>query len=168
MLMLLLIYLTKMKKKMKNNNKFLINELRYNRCSILLDDVEKNYINESVNNLISERGDLELKDITKLIENIYVNSEIRSFSKDHIKGISVDILNRLKKKLNEEVGRNYQTVDPSPISNEKILSDFNIDQTVCPNTGKWIVTYLHKEKREVKYFNSEAESNLFVKHLRVN
>ena len=25
---------------MKNNNKFILNELRYNRCSILLDDVE--------------------------------------------------------------------------------------------------------------------------------
>ena len=153
---------------MKNNNKFILNELRYNRCSILLDDVEKNYINESLNDLISNNKEICLKDITKLVENIYVNSEVRAFSKDHIKGISVDILNRLKKKLNEEVGRNYQTVDPSPISNEKILSDLNIDQTVCPNTGKWIVTYLYKEKREVKYFNSEAESNLYVKQLRVN
>ena len=153
---------------MKNNNKFILNELRYNRCSILLDDVEKNYINESLNDLISNNKEICLKDITKLVENIYVNSEVRAFSKDHIKGISVDILNRLKKKLNEEVGRNYQTVDPSPISNEKILSNLNIDQTVCPNTGKWIVTYLYKEKREVKYFNSEAESNLYVKQLRVN
>ena len=168
MLMLLLIYLTKMKKKMKNNNKFIVNELRYNRCSILLDEVEKNYINESIDNLLSKNKVLELKDITNLIENIYVNSEVRIFSKEHIKGIAVDILDRFKKKLNEEVGRNYQTVDPSPISNEKILSHLNIDQTVCPNTGKWIVTYLYKEKRQVKYFNSEAESNLFVAQLRVN
>ena len=166
--MLLLIYLTKMKKKMKNNNKFIVNELRYNRCSILLDEVEKNYINESIDNLLSKNKVLELKDITNLIENIYVNSEVRIFSKEHIKGIAVDILDRFKKKLNEEVGRNYQTVDPSPISNEKILSHLNIDQTVCPNTGKWIVTYLYKEKRQVKYFNSEAESNLFVAQLRVN
>tara|TARA_E500000305_G_C3899534_1_gene178058 strand:+ start:177 stop:650 length:474 start_codon:yes stop_codon:yes gene_type:complete len=157
-----------MKKKMKNNNKFIVNELRYNRCSILLDEVEKNYINESIDNLLSKNKVLELKDITNLIENIYVNSEVRIFSKEHIKGIAVDILDRFKKKLNEEVGRNYQTVDPSPISNEKILSHLNIDQTVCPNTGKWIVTYLYKEKRQVKYFNSEAESNLFVAQLRVN
>ncbi len=153
---------------MKNNNKFIVNELRYNRCSILLDEVEKNYINESIDNLLSKNKVLELKDITNLIENIYVNSEVRIFSKEHIKGIAVDILDRFKKKLNEEVGRNYQTVDPSPISNEKILSHLNIDQTVCPNTGKWIVTYLYKEKRQVKYFNSEAESNLFVAQLRVN
>ena len=152
---------------MKNNNKFILNELRYNRCSILLDDVEKNYINESLNDLISNNKEICLKDITKLVENIYVNTEVRAFSKDHIKGISVDILNRLKKKLNEEIGRNYQTVDPSPISNAETLT-LNIDQTVCPNTGKWIVTYLYKEKREVKYFNSEEESNLYVNQLRMN
>ena len=153
---------------MKNNNKFILNELRYNRCSILLDDIEKNYINESLNDLISNNKEINLKDITKLVENIYVNSEVRTFSKDHIKGISVDILSRLKKKLDEEVGRNYQTVDPSPISNEKILSDLKIDQTVCPNTGKWIVTYFYRGKREVKYFNSEEESNLYVNQLRMN
>ncbi len=83
---------------MKNNNKFIVNELRYNRCSILLDEVEKNYINESIDNLLSKNKVLELKDITNLIENIYVNSEVRIFSKEHIKGIAVDILDRFKKK----------------------------------------------------------------------
>ena len=163
---------------MKKNNKIILNELRYNRCSILLDEVSKKYLNEEINSL-SRSNKLNLTKIEELIENIYINNDIRYFSSNHITAISKDILDRVKKKLNEEPGRNLHTVNKNPIGNETILtlntlksaddSDSvfkSIEATICPNTGKWTVTYIIDKSREVKYFNSEAESNLFIQNLR--
>ena len=163
---------------MKKNNKIILNELRYNRCSILLDEVSKKYLNEEINNLVKSKN-LVLSDIEQLIENIYINNEIRYFNSKHITAISKDILSRVKKKLNEEVGRNLHTKNTNPIGNDKILTldtlnsadnedevFKSIEATICPNTGMWTVTYIIGNKRDVKYFNSEAESNLFIQNLR--
>ena len=163
---------------MKKNNKIILNELRYNRCSILLDEVSKKYLNEEINNLLREKK-INLTEIECLLENIYINNDIRYFNSRHITAISKDILDRVKKKLNEEPGRNLHSVNTDPIGSETILtlntlessgdSDSvfkSIEATVCPNTGKWTVTYIIGKSREVKYFNSEAESNLFIQNLR--
>lgn len=163
---------------MKKNNKIILNELRYNRCSILLDEVSNKYLNEEINRLAKENK-LNLTRIEQLIENIYINNDIRYFSSSHINAISKDILDRVKKKLSEEVGRNLHSVNTDPIGNETILtlntlksSDDSdnifksIEATVCSNTGKWTVTYMIGKSREVKYFNTEAESNLFIQNLR--
>ena len=87
---------------MKKNNKIILNELRYNRCSILLDEVSNKYLNEEINRLAKENK-LNLTRIEQLIENIYINNDIRYFSSSHINAISKDILDRVKKKLSEVV-----------------------------------------------------------------
>ena len=59
---------------MKKNNKIILNELRYNRCSILLDEVSKKYLNEEINNLLREKK-INLTEIECLLENIYINND---------------------------------------------------------------------------------------------
>lgn len=156
-----------MKKKMKNNNKNLISHLQYNRCQIKLDEIESIFLSKNI-----DFDDINYQNIKNSIQKLYEMSDVRYFSQDKIEPISTNLYKSLKKKLNEEVGRNYQTVFKKGYGNiqhdNKIEIKSNvssIDQTIDTNDGKYVVKFKINNKLITKKFNSEAESELFVQTL---
>jgi hypothetical protein len=142
--------------------------LRYKRCLIKLDEHEERFLSSKLEFMISE-GKVNLNAIKSAIEDFYYKSPVRYFSLDEVNEISVDMMNRVKKQitLNEELGRNIQSLDPDPISNEDVYIDKEEENSISyntnTNTGEREVFINNKTK---KTFKTDDEQNLFIKNLR--
>ena len=142
--------------------------LRYKRCLIKLDEHEERFLSNKLEFMISE-GKVRLNVIKSVIEDFYYKSPVRYFNLSEVNEISADMMNRIKKQiaLNEELGRNIQTLDPDPISNEDIYIEKEEENSISydtnTNTGEREVFINNKTK---KTFKTDDEQNLFIKNLR--
>ena len=142
---------TKRKNKMC---KYLFESLRYNRCLIKLDDVEKKFLYESLKESIESKN-INIELVKKTIKNLSERTDVRYFGKEHINNISADLMNRIDKFIKEEVGRNWHTVS---YSSEPELIKRSI--SICTQTGKYIVCCNTKEI----YFNDEDSAILYARN----
>ena len=134
--------------------KYLFESLRYNRCLIKLDDVEKKFLYESLKESIESKN-INIELVKKTIKNLSERTDVRYFGKEHINNISADLMNRIDKFIKEEVGRNWHTVS---YSSEPELIKRSI--SICTQTGKYIVCCNTKEI----YFNDEDSAILYARN----
>ena len=169
--MLQLKYLTKMKKKMKKNNKFKINHLKYNRCIIKLDEIETSYINKLIKNINIKNKKESLNEIKIALHDFLSDSDVRYYREKHIDEISDNIYSSLKKKLSEEIGRNIRSVFKKGygnISSEDLLvrkfeNLKSVETTIDTNTGKYMLIFnMSGGKTLTRLFSSEGEMNTYL------
>ena len=134
--------------------KYLFESLRYNRCLIKLDNVEKKFLYESLKESIKSKN-INLKLVKKTIKNLSERTDVRYFGKEHVNSISIDLMNRIDKFIKEEVGRNWHTVS---YSSEPELIKRSV--SICTQTGKYIVCCNSKEI----YFNDEDSAILYARN----
>lgn len=128
-----------------DNNIF--SNLRFNKCSIKLDEIEQKFLKSN----FSTMEDINLNKIIKSLYALNERSDVRYFSNQHIKSIAKDLLYR----INEEVGRNMQTVSYSSVP-EIIKRSVNI----CTVTGKYILCINNSEV----YFDDEDSAILYARN----
>ena len=76
--------------------KYLFESLRYNRCLIKLDDVEKKFLYESLKESIESKN-INIELVKKTIKNLSERTDVRYFGKEHINNISAYLMNRIDK-----------------------------------------------------------------------
>ena len=130
--------------------KNIFNNLRYNRCIIKLDEVEEKFLK---NKLLYENN-LSIENTVKALLTLNERSDVQYFSEIHVFAIAEDMLNR----VNEEIGRNFQTVSYAS-EPEKVKRSIN----VCTATGKFIV--IHDSKNI--YFNDEESAILYARNNKI-
>jgi len=130
--------------------KNIFNNLRYNRCLIKLDEVEEKFLR---NKILRENG-LNIENTVQVLLTLNERSDVQYFSESHVFDIAEDLMNR----VNEEVGRNFQTVSFAS-EPEKVKRSIN----VCNMTGKFIVTHDSKDI----YFNDEESAILYARNNKI-
>ena len=156
-----------MKNKNKTITKSLFENLEYKNCSIKLDNVEIQYLLDLSSKIYETKNNLSQKDIEFALLSLCDRNEVRYFTEVHIK----EIAKNLKKKfLNEELGRNKHTIDTNGIPVETLLFKKGIDISngIDAHTGKHTVKIKIDKTSKIKYFNSEAEADLYIKNLYKN
>jgi len=134
--------------------KYLFESLRYNKCLIKLDKVEKKFLYESLIRSI-ENKNINLELVKKTINNLSERTDVRYFSKSHINPISIELMERINEFIKEDVGRNWQTVS---FSSEPELVKRSV--SICTQTGKYIVCCNSKEI----YFSDEDSAVLYARN----
>jgi len=134
--------------------KYLFESLRYNKCLIKLDDVEKKFLYESLKESIKSET-INIKLVKKTINNLYERTDVRYFKKEHVNSISNDLMNRINMFIKEEVGRNWHTVS---YASEPEMVKRSV--SICTQTGKYIVCCNSKEI----YFNDEDSAILYARN----
>lgn len=127
--------------------KNIFNNLRYNRCLIKLDEVEEKFLKSK----IIYENNLSIESIVKALLILNESADVQYFSESHVFGIAKDLANR----INEEIGRNFQTVSYAS-EPEKVKRSINI----CAVTGKYIVVHSSKDI----YFNDEESAILYARN----
>tara|TARA_R100000734_G_C3242574_1_gene46736 strand:- start:48 stop:479 length:432 start_codon:yes stop_codon:yes gene_type:complete len=137
--------------------------LKTNRCSILIDFEEENFIRENI-----FKNNLTKKNIKRVITSLYYNGSKRYFSKRHINEIVKNLYNDM---ISEEIGRNLRsdeksgTITDCDILNRKGIT--NAEVGICANSGSDIVTlYFKTKKNKILYFDSPDAANNFIKTLK--
>ena len=134
--------------------KYLFESLRYNRCLIKLDKVEKKFLYESLIKYIKDK-DINIEIIKKTISRLSERTDIRYFSDKHIDSISIDLLDRINNFIEESVARDWQTVSYS--SKPELLKR---SVGICTQTGKYIVFCGNKEV----YFNDKDSAIIYARN----
>ena len=127
--------------------KNIFNNLRYSRCLIKLDEVEEKFLKSK----IIHENNLSIENIVQTLLALNERSDVQYFSETHVFGIAKDLVDR----INEEIGRNFQTVSFAS-EPEKVKRSINI----CAVTGKFIVVHDSKDI----YFNDEESAILYAKY----
>ena len=157
-----------MKNKQEKLSKDLFENLHYNNCFVKLDETEVEYAYNLARKIYETRDSLSLKDFKNILNTLNERSDIRYFNEKHID----EIASNLKKNfIAEELWRNKHTIDTMGVSIESILfkKGISISKGVDGHSGKHTVSVkFDDEDAKVKYFNSEAEADVYVQNLYKN
>ena len=148
--------------------RYSFNSLKYNKCQISLDSIEKIFFENNINKSIEE-DKLNLIAIKNLVEVFFKNSNIRYFSFEQIPMIAENLYNDIRDRiLSEEVGRNWHSKESSPIQQIDIFNKNNensLSQSIDTVSGKSI---LRSKNGEIDIsFDTDAELKLYLQSLVV-
>lgn len=143
--------------------------LEYKNCFIKLNEIESNFLLEELENNIS------LKNVKRVITNLYLHGNRRYYRESHINEISNNLYKKLL--LIENIGRNLRTsktdklsgdnsgaISPVDVLNFNDIANVNIGFCSLRNKDLVHIKYNNNKSKTI-YCNSPEEANNIIKDI---